>query len=344
MREGHSSFQEVSEWMSDQKVCDLVPEDFAARLHLIENVLGLEAAEKFFQSIPENKRDDFVYTTILSSYTRSDKTRDKAEFIFWKMRELGYLSKPSAFNHMVSLYIQLDKRDMIDKILNQMEENNVKPNNLTFNLKLRRYAAVTNIETMERLLKEHDPTALDWRTSCEIAKAYLKHGLVVKAIGMLSRAEQSVEPISKKLAYESLMMLYGDAEKADEVYRIWELYKDDVCHNDLRHMNSEGYRSVISSLLKLNDINGADKIVKEWHEGDNEFDVRILSMMASAYCKRGQLRDAEKLTHNVMMRKDRPIQISLLMRVILCHGTNEWLELDEHLFFSLGNTFVVLNL
>ncbi|XP_010501625.1 PREDICTED: putative pentatricopeptide repeat-containing protein At1g43010 [Camelina sativa] len=190
----------VSEWMSAQKVCDLVPKDYADRLHLIENVLGLEAAEKFFQSIPENKRDDFVYTTILSSYTRSDQTRDKAEFIFWKMRELGYLTNPSAFNHMVSLYIQLDKRDMVEKILNQMEENNVKPNNLTFNLKLRRYAAVTNIKTMERLLKEH----------------------------------------------------------------------------------------------------------------------RIVSMMASAYCKRGQLRDAEKLIHNVMMRKyrkDNPIQMALLMRV-----------------------------
>ncbi|CAH2054069.1 unnamed protein product [Thlaspi arvense] len=47
---------EVSDWMVEQKICHLVPEDFAARFHLIENVLGLEEAEKFFESVPENLR------------------------------------------------------------------------------------------------------------------------------------------------------------------------------------------------------------------------------------------------------------------------------------------------
>ncbi|CAH8253733.1 unnamed protein product [Arabidopsis lyrata] len=158
-----------------------------ARLHLIDNVLGLEEAEKFFETIPQDKRDDSdLYTTILSFYTRSAKTLEKAELIFHKMRKLGYLSKPCPFNHMMSLYNQIGKRDMVHQILSQMEKNNAKSDNRTLNIIL-------------GLLAESHSSTLDWRMSCEMAKTYLKQGLVVEAIKMLRRAEESVvDPDSKK--------------------------------------------------------------------------------------------------------------------------------------------------
>ncbi|VVA90033.1 unnamed protein product [Arabis nemorensis] len=53
------------------------------------------------------------------------------------MRELGFLFKPSPYNSMLSLYIQLEKLNMVDKLLNEMEENKVKPDNLTANNVLR---------------------------------------------------------------------------------------------------------------------------------------------------------------------------------------------------------------
>lgn len=83
--------------MGEQKVFDIFAEDYAARLYLVDHVLGLEEAEKFFESIPVNMRDYFVYSTLLNSYTRSEKTLDKAEATFEKMRELGFLLKPSPF-------------------------------------------------------------------------------------------------------------------------------------------------------------------------------------------------------------------------------------------------------
>ncbi|XP_019097341.1 PREDICTED: putative pentatricopeptide repeat-containing protein At1g28020 [Camelina sativa] len=260
----------VSEWMSDQKVCDIVPEDFAARLDLIDKILGLKAAEKFFKSIPENKRDDFVYTTMLSFYARLDETEStlwkmkeigyrskphifkhmmssktlaKAESIFGKMIELRYLSKPSPFNHMMSLYIKLGKLDMVHKILSQMKDNNVEPDNITLNNKLWLYAAESNIKEMEKLLAKCDTNTLDWRTCRDIARAYLRHGSVVEAVNMLRRAEQSlVDPESKELAYKSLMWLYGEAGKAEDVSRI--------CESDYFAKFEEDYRSVLHILLK----------------------------------------------------------------------------------------------
>ena len=65
---------EVSDWMIEHKICCLVPEDFSARFQLIENVLGLEEAEKYFESIPENLRGESLYTALLRSYAkRSEK-------------------------------------------------------------------------------------------------------------------------------------------------------------------------------------------------------------------------------------------------------------------------------
>ncbi|VVA90809.1 unnamed protein product [Arabis nemorensis] len=89
---------EASEWMCEQRVFNVFSEDYAARLRLVETVLGLEEADKFFKSIPENMRDYSVYNTLLGSYTRSEKTLDKAESTFETMRDLGFLLKHSPYN------------------------------------------------------------------------------------------------------------------------------------------------------------------------------------------------------------------------------------------------------
>ncbi|KAG7653111.1 hypothetical protein ISN44_As01g004170 [Arabidopsis suecica] len=65
----------ASKRMGKEKVCTLFPEDYAARFYLIETVLGLEEAEKFFKSIPSNMRDNSVYSMLLPSYTRSDSVK-----------------------------------------------------------------------------------------------------------------------------------------------------------------------------------------------------------------------------------------------------------------------------
>ncbi|XP_010484542.1 PREDICTED: putative pentatricopeptide repeat-containing protein At1g43010 [Camelina sativa] len=97
---------EASKRTVEKKVCTLLAKDYAARLHLIESVLGLEEAEKFFKSTP-------IYATLLTLYTKYEKTLEKSESTFKKMRELGLLSNPSPFNSMISLYSQLGKPNMV---------------------------------------------------------------------------------------------------------------------------------------------------------------------------------------------------------------------------------------
>ena len=95
-------------------------------------------------------KDYTVYSTLLSSYTKSDKHLGKAMETFEKMRELGFLMKPSPFNSMLSFHTQ---ENMVEELLREMEENNVAPDSLMVNKVLRIYAAETNVEAMETFMK-----------------------------------------------------------------------------------------------------------------------------------------------------------------------------------------------
>ncbi|XP_019094290.1 PREDICTED: putative pentatricopeptide repeat-containing protein At1g43010, partial [Camelina sativa] len=166
--------------MVEKKVCTLLAKDYAARLHLIESVLsGLEEAENFFKSIPANMRDQYsIYATLLTLYTKSEKTLDKSESTFKKMRELGLLSNPSPFNSMMSLYSHLGKPNMVDKLLYEMVEGSkVKPNNVTANHVLKAYAAVPDVKAMHmfmRMCVGEEGLKVDRDTIVEMAKAYVR--------------------------------------------------------------------------------------------------------------------------------------------------------------------------
>ncbi|KAG5383444.1 hypothetical protein IGI04_034914 [Brassica rapa subsp. trilocularis] len=177
---------EASEWMGEQNVFDIFAEDYAARLYLVDHVLGLEEAEKFFKSIPVNMRDYFVYSTLLSSYTRSEKTLDKAEATFEKMRKLGGLLKPSPCNSMISLYGQLKNRDMVENLVREMQEQKVGSDSATWNNVLRVYVDPSKIKEMETFKTRVDEQGinLEGSTIVTMARAYNRSGLVQKAIEM----------------------------------------------------------------------------------------------------------------------------------------------------------------
>ncbi|WZZ59086.1 hypothetical protein YC2023_059193 [Brassica napus] len=213
---------QVSEWITKRGVFELSTEDVASRLYLIEIHSGLSEAENFFKSVPENMKDDLVYTTLLSFYAKDKETRHEAEATYQKMRENNMLFKPNPYYKMISLYGLLGETNMVDEIVRQMRENGVQHDiTLTSNNVLKTYASVPDVEAMEKFLKriedETPPLALAWQTGISMAKAYLKSGSSGKAIKMLRRTEQVVDAKSKDAANKELMEMYGEAgAKRDE--------------------------------------------------------------------------------------------------------------------------------
>ncbi|KAG6722582.1 hypothetical protein I3842_03G168000 [Carya illinoinensis] len=281
---------QISEWLGEQRNHDLSPGDIAIRLDLISKVHGLEEAEKYFDSIPDTSRITIhVYGALLNCYAEH-KSLDKAEATMQKMRELGFLKTSLSYNVMLKLYSQMGKTEKLDSVMQEMEKKGIDRNMFTFNIRLNAYAATSDIEGIEKLLMkmEADPEiTINWNAYAVAANGYLKAGLHEKTIEMLKKAEQLVGGKTRKFAYETFLTLYAAVQNKAEVYRIWTMY------GGMGKVWNSGYLCMISSLVKLDDLDGAEKILEEWESVSTFVDFRIPRVVITAYSKKGLLGKAE---------------------------------------------------
>lgn len=294
--------QQLCEWISNERNHDPSPGDIAIQLHLISKVHGLEQAEKYFSSIMESSRDYKVYGALLNCYVE-DKNLEKAEALMEKMREVGFMKTPLPYNVMLNLYAHLGKHEKLDELMEEMEEMGIAHDRFTYNIRMNAYAATSNIINMEKLLlkMEADPLiTMDWHAYFIVANGYFKAGLSERSIMMLKRSEQLIGDKQKWFAYECLITLYAAIGNKDEVYRVWNLY------TNLKRRFNTGYLCIISSLMKLDDIDGAEKILKEWESGDTCFDFKIPNMMINSYCKKGLVDKAEAYISRLMENGKEP--------------------------------------
>lgn len=286
---------QVSEWISNNSNNDLSSGDIAKQLNLISKVHGLEQAEKFFKGIPEAKIGFKIYAALLGCYAEH-KSLEEAEVIMKKIKELRPAHMTVCYNMMLKLYAQKGKYELLDRLMQEMKEKDI-CNGATFTIRLNAYANSRDIEGMEKLLMqmEADPMAtVDWYTYSTAANAYMKVGNVEKGSAMLKKSENLVNAQtsripyeSRRLAYESLQTMHAAIGNKDAVYRLWNRCKN------LRNTLNSSYLCMLSSLVKLDDIEGAEKILQEWESGNTTFDIRIPNMMITAYCKWGLLDKAE---------------------------------------------------
>lgn len=274
--------------MSNINSNDLSPGDIAKRLNLISKVHGLEQAEIFFKGIPETKLGFKIYASLLGCYAEH-KSLEEAEVIMKKIKKLNPVHMTVCYNMMLKLYAQTGKYEKMDRLMQGMKENDI-CNGATFNIRLNAYSSSRDIEGMEKLLMqmEADPLAtIDWYTYATAANGYMKAGNVEKASASLKKSENLVNDLSRRVAYESLQSIHAAIGNKDEVCRLWNRCKN------LKKSSNSSYLCMLSSLVKLDDIDGAEKILQEWESGHTYFDMRIPNLMITAYCKWGLLDKAE---------------------------------------------------
>ncbi|CAB4303866.1 unnamed protein product [Prunus armeniaca] len=306
----YSHALQISEWMSDARNHDLSPGDIAIRLDLISKVCGLEQAEMYFNSLPDPLRNFKVYGALLFCSVEH-KSLEKAENLFEKMKELGYVKGPLPYNVMLTLYSQLGQHEKLDILVKEMEEKVIDYDSFTLKIQLNLYANTSDIDRMEKLLMkiEADPlVTVDWNGYVVAAKGFLKAGLLEKASSMLRRSEQLVSNQTRTLAYEIFLSLYAAIGNKEEVYRIWNMYKF------MARFKNSGYLCMLSSLVKLDDIDGAEMIVEEWDSGAKFFDIRIPNFLITTYCKKGLLVKAESYI-NKLEESGKPLDASTWTRL-----------------------------
>ncbi|KAI3714051.1 hypothetical protein L1987_72641 [Smallanthus sonchifolius] len=256
---------QLSEWICNRN-SKLLPAGVAVHLDLVSKVQGVEQAEKYFNSIPDDVKTLQVYGALLNCYA-SSKSVEKAESTAEKMKQMGMMTTLS-YNYMLNLY--------------------KKP---TFYIRMSAYAFASDLEQMEEILKnmeENSSLGVDWNAYTIAAGGYIKSGLPDKAFEMLKKSEEYMHGHSKGVAWKILIGMYGSIGKKDDVYRIWNLYK-----TSWSKVYNRGYSSMIDALVRLDDIDGAEKLLAEWESQKLSFDFRIPNILIKSYCTKGLLVKAE---------------------------------------------------
>ncbi|OVA14940.1 Pentatricopeptide repeat [Macleaya cordata] len=293
---------EISQWMSDRRYFVLSPGEISVRLDLISRVHGLEHAENYFESIPNQSKVFQTYGALLNCYARG-KSVEQAEALMQKMRDLGFARDPLNYNVLLNLYSQVGQHEKLDTLMQEMKEKGIHWDKFTFSIRLSAYAATSDIDGMVKILKmmeEDSQVIMDWNCYAVAANGYIKAGLKDRALEMIKKSEELITGKKRRVAYEFLLTLYTSIGRKDELYRIWNLYKS------FEKVYNTGYCCMISSLLKLDDISGAEKILEEWKSGGTTYDFRIPNLLIFAYCKKGHLEKAEKLVNEAVEKGKKP--------------------------------------
>lgn len=293
---------EVSMWMTDKRYFDLTFRDIAIRLDLIAKVHGIEQAEKYFNNIPVKLRLLEVYSALLNCYAHVKDVK-KAEAVMQKMRDLGLDRTPLAYNVLLNLYYQTGNHEKLDTLMHEMEEKGIKFDSFTYGIRLSAYAATSDVEGIDRILQrmESNPVnVLDWTIYAVAANGYTKAGDGEKALAMLSKSEGLVTAKKRSSAFDYLLTQYAAIGKKDEVKRLWELYKKK------EKVFNRGYIAFLTSLLRLDDIESAEKIFEEWEARELTYDIRIPNFLVGYYCRKGLMEKAETLLNRLILKGVKP--------------------------------------
>ncbi|XP_050212025.1 pentatricopeptide repeat-containing protein At4g21705, mitochondrial isoform X2 [Mercurialis annua] len=281
--------------MNRNEICLFSPVEHAVQLDLIGKVRGFLSAESYFNSLMDHDRNDKTYGALLNCYVRERQT-DKSLSHLQKMKELGFASAPLAYNNIMCLYTNLGEHEKVLHVLAEMKKNNVSPDNFSYRICINSYGARSDIEGMEKVLNEMEcqmGNAVDWNTYAVVANIYIKASLADKAIEALEKSE---EKLDKKdgTGYNHLITLYASLGNKAEVLRLWDLEKIEC----KRQINRD-FVTMLESLVKLNELEEAEKILREWESSGNFHDARIPNIIVVGYCRNGLYEKAEALLEDL---------------------------------------------
>ncbi|QHO25656.1 hypothetical protein HN51_048970 [Arachis hypogaea] len=304
-RKRYKNALEVSFWMSEKGYSEPSSADFSLKLDLIAKVKGIEEAESYFDSIPNYLRTTDCYSTLLNCYAQV-KDVDKAKRIMLQMRHLGFARSTLARNSLLNLYYQTQNYDKVENLLLEMKEEGIKFDRFTFSTLINTYAAKSNIEGIDKLLAqlEDDPSysgSVDWGVYAVAANCYRKLGFHDKAFNALKKSEECVDYTIWKKAFPHLITQYATIGKKEEVMRLWNIYKMDG------KLLKTDYSAVISSFLKLDDIELAKIIFEEWESRNQYFrNFFMPNKMIAAYSRKGKMEEAEAIVNRTISKGGKP--------------------------------------
>ncbi|KAK6268775.1 hypothetical protein QUC31_012935 [Theobroma cacao] len=287
---------EVSEWMNKKGICTFSHTEHAVQLDLIGRVRGFLSAESYFDSLKDQDKTDKTYGALLNCYVRQRQT-DKSLSHLQKMKDLGFTSSPLTYNGIMCLYTNIGQHEKVPDIMREMKENKVSPDNFSYRICINAYGVMSDLEGMERILKEMESQShikMDWNTYAVVANFCIKAGLTERAIDALKKSEQKLDN-KDGTAFNHLISLYANLGNKAEVLRLWGLEKASC----KRYINKD-FITMLQSLVKLDAFEEAEKVLEEWASSGNCYDFRVPSIIIIGYAEKGLHEKSEAMLENLM--------------------------------------------
>lgn len=269
---------QLSEWLEANNRLEFVEKDYASRLDLIAKVRGLQKAENYVDKIPKSFRGELVYRTLLANCVRANNVR-KAEEVFNKIKDLEFPITAFACNQLLLLYKRVDRKKIADVLL-LMEKENVKPSLFTYKLLIDTKGKSNDITGMDQIVEAMKAEGVepDIHTKAILAKHYADGGLKEKAEEVLKEMEGGNLKANRS-ACRSLLPLYAELGKADDVGRVWKICESNPLFDECV--------AAIEAYGKLNKIEEAeavfDKAVKQYKKPPSKLFTVLLNVYAN--CK-----------------------------------------------------------
>nr|GEV47113.1 hypothetical protein [Tanacetum cinerariifolium] len=112
---------ELSEWMVSRGDFELSDSDYAFRIDLMTKVFGIDAAERYFESLPPTAKTIESYTALLHCYAAS-KLTSKAEDLYERIKESNLPLSAITYNELMTLYMsvgQVEKFNEVGEVIDQ---------------------------------------------------------------------------------------------------------------------------------------------------------------------------------------------------------------------------------
>ena len=288
---------QVYDWMNNRgERFRLSSSDAAIQLDLIAKVRGISAAENFFVSLSNTSKDRRIYGALLNAYVRA-RMKEKAESLLDQMRTNGHAAHSLPFNVMMTLYMNLKEYEKVELMVSEMVEKNIQLDIYSYNIWLSCRGSQGSAERMEDVfeqLKLDKSVNPNWTTFSTMATMYIKMGQFDKAEECLRKVESRITG-RDRIPYHYLLSLYGSVGNKEEIYRVWNIYK-----SVFPSIPNLGYHAIISSLLRIGDIEGAEKIYEEWLPVKLSYDPRIANLFMVYYTREGNLEKALSFVDHIV--------------------------------------------
>ncbi|XP_073061422.1 pentatricopeptide repeat-containing protein At4g21705, mitochondrial-like [Primulina eburnea] len=287
---------QVSEWTKNSGMYTLTPVQHAVQLDLIGKVHGFLAAENYFNGLNEQDRTEKAYGALLHCYVRGHQT-EKVFAHLQAMKEKGIALASVAYNDIMSLYSNIGEIDKVPNVLDLMKKNGVQPNNLSYRICINSYGVRSDIDGVEKILSEMESQShivMDWNTYAVVANFYAKAGLKDKANFILRKAEGRLEN-KDGLGYNHLISLHAGLGNRDDVFRLWDLEK-----NACKRCLNKDYINIMDSLVRLEELEEAEKVLKEWESSGNCYDFRVPNVVIAGHIEKGLCEKAGALLEYLM--------------------------------------------